>query len=193
MAAGSMHIGSGPGVAGLSGMQVKLLVPLRTVRILPPFSMTTIVACLPTLGGAADSALAMSCAWVGPGLAAAGLAGASAASAAQLHAVRMAPTSNRIGRTDARMMILLGPGRSGPLWRADIGPSGCPRPVARAAARRAAPRRVKARSRLRDAPQEWCPGPPAYFFSPASTRSLRRFCGGGSGQVAKSLSAHGGL
>src|SRR5205807_773307 len=28
MAAGSMHIGSGPGVAGLSGMQVKLLVPL---------------------------------------------------------------------------------------------------------------------------------------------------------------------
>src|SRR5437588_547444 len=140
MAAGSMHIGSGPGVAGLSGMQVKLLVPLRTVRILPPSSMTTIVACLPTLGGAADSALAMSCASVGPGLAAAGFAGASAASAAQLHAVRMAPTSNRIGRTDARMMILLGPGRSGPLWRADIGPSGCPRPVARAAARRAAPR-----------------------------------------------------
>src|SRR5438105_14497077 len=135
MAAGSMHIGSGPGVAGLSGMQVKLLVPLRTVRILPPSSMATIVACLPTLGGAADSALAMSCASVGPGF-----AGASAASAAQLHAVRMAPKSNRIGRTDARMMILLGPGRSGPLWRADIGPSGCPRPVARAAARRAAPR-----------------------------------------------------
>src|SRR5438270_10433333 len=143
LAAGSMHIGSGPGVAGLSGMQVKLLVPLRTVRILPPSSMATIVACLPTLGGAADSALAMSCASVDPGLAAAGFAGfagASAASAAQLHAVRMAPTSNRIGRTDARMMILLGPGRSGPLWRADIGPSGCPRPVARAAARRAAPR-----------------------------------------------------
>src|SRR5207302_4946437 len=121
MAAGSMHIGSGPGVAGLSGMQVKLLVPLRTVRILPPSSLATIVACLPTLGGAADSALAMSCASVGPGLAAAGFAGASAASfagasaasAAQLHAVRMAPTSNRIGRTDARMMILLGPGRSG--------------------------------------------------------------------------------
>src|SRR4029077_18664246 len=110
MAAGSMHIGSGPGVAGLSGMQVKLLVALRTVRILPPPSMTTIVACLPTLGGAADSALAMSSASVGPGLAAAGFpagAGVSAASAAQLHAVKAAPTSNRIGRTAKRIVILL--------------------------------------------------------------------------------------
>src|SRR5437879_5851951 len=106
-----MHIGSGPGVAGLSGMQVKLLVPLRTVRILPPSSMTTIVACLPTLGGAADSALAMSSASVGPGLAAvalsAGFAGASAAGAAQLHAARAAPTSNRIDRTATRIVILL--------------------------------------------------------------------------------------
>src|SRR5437762_13648320 len=103
MAAGSMHIGSGPGVAGLSGMQAKLLVPLRTVRILPPSSMATIVACLPTLGGAADSALAMSCASVGPGLAAAGFAGASAASAAQHQAATTAPQVKRIGRTDARM------------------------------------------------------------------------------------------
>src|ERR1700752_304198 len=106
-----MHIGSGPGVAGLSGMQVNLLVPLRTVRILPPSSMPTIVACLPTLGGAADSALAMSCASVGPGLPAAafsaGFAGASAASAAKLQAASAAPTSNRIGRTAARMVILL--------------------------------------------------------------------------------------
>src|SRR3979411_1294039 len=52
-----MHIGSGPGVAGLSGMQVKPFVPLRSVRILPSASMATIVAFLPTAAGAALIAL----------------------------------------------------------------------------------------------------------------------------------------
>src|ERR1700758_5089111 len=101
-----MHIGSGPGVAGLSGMHVKLLVPLRTVRILPPSSMTTIVACLPTFGGAADSALAMSLASLGAALAAAAFAaGWSAASATTAHAASVAPASNRIGRASARMIM----------------------------------------------------------------------------------------
>src|SRR5215469_12534911 len=70
MAAGSIHIGSGPGVAGLSGMHVKLFVPFRSVRIFPSASIATIVACLPTFGGAADSALAISSASVGAAFAA---------------------------------------------------------------------------------------------------------------------------
>jgi len=41
--------------------------------------------------------------------------------------------------------------------------------------------------------QNECSGPPLYLSSPASTRSGRRFCGGGSGQVAKSFRAQGGL
>src|SRR6478736_6178994 len=53
----SMHMGSGPGVAGLSGMQVKPLVPLRSVRILPSASMTMTVASFATLAGAAFIAL----------------------------------------------------------------------------------------------------------------------------------------
>ena len=39
---------------------------------------------------------------------------------------------------------------------------------------------------------EWC-GPPANFFSPASTLSASLFCAGGSGQVAKAVKAQGGL
>src|SRR5256714_7477722 len=55
----SQHIGSGPGVAGLSGMQVKALVPLRRGCI-PPFgSGATTVAFSPTFWGAALSALAI--------------------------------------------------------------------------------------------------------------------------------------
>src|SRR4051812_45063783 len=57
MAFWSPHIGSGPGVAGLSGMQVKLLLPCRTVLIWPPASMLMIVASLAMAGGAADIAL----------------------------------------------------------------------------------------------------------------------------------------
>src|SRR5918994_4273359 len=53
----SPHIGSGPGVAGLSAIQVKLLVPLRTVRILPSAEASTTVAPLPIADGAADIAL----------------------------------------------------------------------------------------------------------------------------------------
>src|SRR6266478_325826 len=57
----SQHIGSGPGVSGLSGMQVKPLVPLRSVRM-PPFgSGATIVAFSATFFGAAFSALATIC------------------------------------------------------------------------------------------------------------------------------------
>ena len=35
--------------------------------------------------------------------------------------------------------------------------------------------------------------PPRYFFSPAVTRVLKRFCAVGSGQVAYGVNAHGGL
>src|SRR5258708_29556537 len=62
MALASMHIGSGPGVAGLSGMQVKPFVPLRSVRREPLASMATTVAPFATLAGAAFIALAMSAA-----------------------------------------------------------------------------------------------------------------------------------
>src|SRR5512132_671359 len=57
----SRHIGSGPGVAGLSGMHVKLLVPARSVRMVPSAAMLTIVAFFETDAGAALMALAMSC------------------------------------------------------------------------------------------------------------------------------------
>src|SRR5512135_727136 len=60
----SRHIGSGPGVVGLSGMQVQPLLPLRSVRMLAP-SIATIVAFLETLIGAAFIALATSWASVG--------------------------------------------------------------------------------------------------------------------------------
>src|SRR5437870_3414055 len=61
----SRHIGSGPGVTGLSGMQVKPFVPLKSVRIVPSASIVTIVAPFATLGGAAFFALAISSASVG--------------------------------------------------------------------------------------------------------------------------------
>src|ERR1700730_5923792 len=61
----SMHMGSGPGVAGLSGIQVNPLVPVRKVRILPSASIVTMVAFLPTLAGAALMALLMRSASLG--------------------------------------------------------------------------------------------------------------------------------
>ncbi len=64
----STHIGSGPGVAGLSGMHVNPFVPLRRVRILPSASIVTIVAAFPTFAGAADVALAINCSSVIAGL-----------------------------------------------------------------------------------------------------------------------------
>src|SRR5258708_39815565 len=67
----SAPIGSGPGVAGLSGMHVKPLVPLRRTRILPSASIATMVAFFPTAAGAALMALLISSASVGPDLAAA--------------------------------------------------------------------------------------------------------------------------
>src|SRR5262245_49800166 len=75
MALASMHIGSGPGVVGLSGMQVKPFSPLRSVRMAPAASMAITVAPLPTASGAAFMALATSASSEGP----AGLAGAAAA------------------------------------------------------------------------------------------------------------------
>src|SRR5580704_7445635 len=96
-AAGSMHIGVGPGTSGLVGMQVKSLVPLRSVRILPSAVMATMVAWLPTFGGAADSALAMSSASLGAALAAA-FAGASAAHAAHASGISAAPISTQVNR-----------------------------------------------------------------------------------------------
>src|SRR5205085_2737838 len=65
MALASMHMGSGPGVAGLSGMQVNPFFPSRSVRIFPPASIATTVAPLATLAGAAFMALAMSSASLG--------------------------------------------------------------------------------------------------------------------------------
>src|SRR3954447_24980186 len=56
----SMHIGSGPGVVGLSGMHVKLLVPFRSVLTLPWAVAAMMLAALATLGGAAVSALSIS-------------------------------------------------------------------------------------------------------------------------------------
>src|SRR3954467_6181033 len=56
----SMHIGSGPGVAGLSAMQVKPPRPRRTMRIVPSGRIATIVAARETDAGAAAIALAIS-------------------------------------------------------------------------------------------------------------------------------------
>src|SRR5271157_4565316 len=55
----SAHIGSGPGVLGLSAMQVNWLMPWRTIRIFPSESTSIIVAPFPTASGAADTALFM--------------------------------------------------------------------------------------------------------------------------------------
>src|SRR5882724_2959920 len=70
----SQHIGSGPGVSGLSGIQVKPLVPLRSVRIPALGSGTTMVAFSATFLGAAFVALAISSSSVGAYLAAPALA-----------------------------------------------------------------------------------------------------------------------
>ena len=53
----SMHIGSGPGVAGLSGMQVQPLLPLRSSVILPSAPTVITDALCAIDAGAADSAL----------------------------------------------------------------------------------------------------------------------------------------
>src|SRR4051812_18025331 len=55
----SMHIGSGPGVVGLSGMQVQPLWPSRSVFIDPSACAATIVASLETERGAAAIALSI--------------------------------------------------------------------------------------------------------------------------------------
>src|SRR5450631_863626 len=87
----SQHIGSGPGVSGLSGIQVKPLVPLRSVRI-PPFgSGATMVAFSATFLGAAFMALATSSSSVGADLAPSAvaawcIAGAPAAGGSAAHA-----------------------------------------------------------------------------------------------------------
>src|SRR3984893_5469844 len=53
----SIHMGSGPGVAGFSGTPLNPFVPLLSVRILPSSSIVTMVAFLATLAGAALMAL----------------------------------------------------------------------------------------------------------------------------------------
>src|SRR4051795_10929516 len=57
IALASPHIGSGPGEFGLSGRQVKPLLPWRRVRILPSAPTATIVAPAATASGAAAMAL----------------------------------------------------------------------------------------------------------------------------------------
>src|SRR3954452_15702619 len=54
----SMHIGSGPGVSGASGMQVQPFLPARTWFILPSAPTVTIAASCARAAGAAYSALA---------------------------------------------------------------------------------------------------------------------------------------
>src|SRR5690348_5972171 len=61
----SMHIGSDPGVAGESGMQVQPLRPSRKVRILPSAPIATMVASFATAAGAARWALAINWASLG--------------------------------------------------------------------------------------------------------------------------------
>src|SRR5947208_3501631 len=56
----SKHIGSGPGVAGLSGMQVHPSVPLPSVRIVPTDAIVPTVASSATLAGATFLALVTS-------------------------------------------------------------------------------------------------------------------------------------
>src|SRR5690349_16431704 len=63
MALASMHIGSGPGVAGLSGIQVKPLLPARSIFIVPSSLATTMAAFSATAAGAADIALLIGSAW----------------------------------------------------------------------------------------------------------------------------------
>src|SRR5215217_8464862 len=53
----SPHIGSGPGEFGLSGRQVKPLLPRRRMRMLPSASIVTIAAAAATASGAAAMAL----------------------------------------------------------------------------------------------------------------------------------------
>ncbi len=62
MAFASAHIGSGPGVEGSSGMQVKPLEPRRTERIEPSGFIIATSASLPMEGGAASRALVISAA-----------------------------------------------------------------------------------------------------------------------------------
>src|ERR1700730_10578224 len=56
----SAHIGSGPGVLGLSAMHVNWLLPFRPIRIFPSDPTSMIVAPFPIASGAADMALLMS-------------------------------------------------------------------------------------------------------------------------------------
>src|SRR5438552_19148890 len=91
-------MGSGPGVAGLSGIHVKPLVPLRSVR-LPPFgSGSTMVASSATFLGAAFMALAISSSSVGAVLAPLALAAwrIAAVSAAGASAAQADPPKRRI-------------------------------------------------------------------------------------------------
>ena len=54
--AASIHMGSGPGVVGLSGIQVNPFDPLRKVTLLPSGSIATTVAASATALGAASNA-----------------------------------------------------------------------------------------------------------------------------------------
>src|SRR3954454_22313017 len=55
----SMHIGSGPGVVGLSGMQVQPFLPWRSVFIDPSACASTMAASRETEGGGAAIALSI--------------------------------------------------------------------------------------------------------------------------------------
>src|SRR5215467_6193640 len=82
----SAHIGSGPGVSGLSGMHVNAFVPLRNV-CMPLSSIVTIVAFFATAAGAALIALAISCFSLGAFFAAAAFSAANALAAVAARSV----------------------------------------------------------------------------------------------------------
>src|SRR5450631_573979 len=101
----SQHIGSGPGVSGLSGIQVKPLVPLRSVRIPPLGSGATMVAFSATFLGAAFMALAVSSSSVRTALAPPAvaewcIAGAPAAGGSAAHANPLKPKRAALAQTN---------------------------------------------------------------------------------------------
>src|ERR1700692_1345856 len=115
----SMHMGSGPGVAGLSGIHVNSLVPLRSVRILPWASIVTMVAFLATPAGAALMALFIRSASLGAGFLSSAFATRHRASIAQatpltitLFFINYLPQKKPISPIRAKSVSLRSPGHA---------------------------------------------------------------------------------
>src|SRR4051794_17037009 len=102
----SMHIGSFPGVCGLSGMQVQPLVPWRTVVTAPLASIVMIAASCAIDAGAADCALATgsfeAAVWICPVDASALLPATPVL--LQAPTLASAPASSNVRRKDVKIM-----------------------------------------------------------------------------------------